>query len=298
MKDYQPDEFDFEKDYEKISRIQPPKEDEDAFLFEEPPRRREPSRPRQTARRMAELEQMAQSDQNNSKRNSSRGRTSYAQRRKNRSLTILTALLSLAIGCGIGFGTGYFLWGRTEEKPYTVSLRSIEAPDWIEQKFIRKNIFSRPDVSMKRVDNIVIHYVANPGTSAESNRLYFDSLADQDAQKSGTSASSHFIVGLEGEILQCIPVSEMAYANAPRNSDTVSIEVCHPDDSGKFNDETYDSVVKLTAWLCEELKLSAEDVVRHYDINEKNCPKYFVEHEDAWEQFIKDVKDAIKENAK
>ncbi len=206
---------------------------------------------------------------------------------------LAAGILAFVLGCGAGFGGGYLKWGY--EKPYTVDLKSIKAPEWIDQNFIRKNIFSRPDVSLKRVRNIVIHYVGNPGTSAEANRKYFDSLADQDPQKGGSSSSSHFIVGLDGEVLQCIPVSEMAYANAPRNNDTIAIETCHPDETGQYNQETYDSLVKLTAWLCSELDLSASDVIRHYDVSEKGCPKYFVDHEDAWKQFKKDVKEALKE---
>lgn len=62
-------------------------------------------------------------------------------------------------------------------------------------------------------------------------------------------------MGLDGEVIQCIPIDEVAYANAPRNDDTLSIEVCHPDDTGKFNDASYELVVKLTAWLCKQLKL-------------------------------------------
>lgn len=206
---------------------------------------------------------------------------------------LIAGILAFVLGCLAGFGGGYLKWGR--EEAYTVDLKSIKAPDWIDQNFIRKNIFSRPDVSLKRVGNIVIHYVGNPGTSAEANRKYFDSLADQDPEKGGSSSSSHFIVGLEGEVLQCIPVSEMAYANAPRNNDTIAIETCHPDETGQYNQETYDSLVKLTAWLCKELDLSANDVIRHYDVNKKGCPKYFVDHEDAWKQFKKDVKTALKE---
>ena len=148
---------------------------------------------------------------------------------------------------------------------------------------------------MREVKNIVVHYIGNPNTSADSNQRYFDNLADQDPEKGGTSSSSHFIVGLEGEIIQCIPVSEISYANAPRNFDTVSIEVCHPDETGKFTDASYDSLVKLTAWLCGELKLDEKDVIRHYDVNGKGCPKYFVDNEDAWKQFRKDVKAALKE---
>lgn len=205
----------------------------------------------------------------------------------------MALLLVLILGVGAGLGGGYYLWGW--ERPYTIDLKAVEVPEWVKQEFIRKNIFSRPDVSRKRINNIVIHYVANPGSTAKNNRDYFDSLADQDQQKSGTSTSSHFVVGLEGEVIQCIPITEIAYGNAPRNEDTISVEVCHPDETGRFNDVTYESVVNLTAWLCKELKLGSKDVVRHYDINGKLCPKYYVEHEDAWVQFRKDVDAAIKE---
>lgn len=203
---------------------------------------------------------------------------------------VLALILALIVGAGVGFGGGYYLWGW--ERPYTVDLKAVEVPDWVTQNFIRKNIFSRPDVSRKRINNIVVHYVANPGSTAERNREYFDSLGNQDPQSQGASASSHFIVGLEGEIIQCIPIAEIAYANAPRNDDTVSIEVCHPDETGKFSDATYESLVRLTAWLCRELELAPKDVIRHFDVNAKECPKYFVEHEDAWKQFINDVKKA------
>ena len=35
-------------------------------------------------------------------------------------------------------------------------------------------------------------------------------------------------------------------------------------------------------------------MIRHYDVTGKICPKYFVEHEDAWEQFKADVKVQIQ----
>lgn len=242
----------------------------------------------------------AQEDQNTrkkterSQRNKKTGNSGSGERR-NRSgkgVSFLALLLVLVLGAGAGLGGGYYLWGW--ERPYTVDLKAVEVPDYVEQDFIRKNIFSRPDVGRQKVDKIVIHYVANPGSTARNNRDYFDSLADQDPQKSGSSASSHFVVGLEGEVIQCIPVNEIAYANAPLNNTTVAIEVCHPDDSGKFNDATYESLVDLTAFLCRQLKLTPGDVIRHYDVNEKLCPKYYVEHEDAWERFQKDVKAGMK----
>ena len=32
-------------------------------------------------------------------------------------------------------------------------------------------------------------------------------------------------------------------------------------------------------------------MIRHYDVTGKDCPKYFVEHEDAWVQFRQDVQE-------
>lgn len=228
----------------------------------------------------------------------SRREADQPRRRKSRrssggNLAVLTMIwfFVLIIFMGIGIVIGWFLWGKPGSEK-EIDLKSIEAPSWIEQDFIRKNIYSRPAVSLKQADGIVIHYVANPGSTAKQNRDYFDSLADQ--KENGTSASAHFIVGLEGEIVQAIPISEMAYASNNRNSDTIAIESCHPDETGKYNPETYDSMVKLTAWLCSELELNPKkDIIRHYDINGKNCPKYFVENEDAWNQFLKDVEDAM-----
>jgi len=239
---------------------------------------------------LKELRQVPIDENDRKKKKSRRSRKKTAKRR---GFPFAAVFMALVVGVLAGLGGGYYVWGW--ERPYTVDLKAVEVPDWVKQEFIRKNIFSRPDVSRRKINNIVLHYVANPGSSEEGNRNYFDSLADQDSQKGGTSTSSHFIVGLEGEVIQCIPINEIAYANAPRNEDTLSIEVCHPDDTGKYSDATYESVVRLTAWLCTQLKLKSSDVVRHYDINGKLCPKYYVEHEEEWKQLRKDIDAAMKE---
>lgn len=152
------------------------------------------------------------------------------------------------------------------------------------------NEYSRPAIAVSRIKGIVIHYTGNPGSTAMQNRNYFESLKDTKE----TSASSHFVVGLEGEIVQCVPTWEVAYASNHRNSDTISIETCHMTEDGTYTDETYDSLVELTAWLCKKYNLTEEDLLRHYDVTGKICPKYFVENEDAWDAFKIDVKNAMK----
>ena len=166
----------------------------------------------------------------------------------------------------------------------------IERPE-MDVQLLSINKYSRPGTQTEKIRNIVIHYTANPGTTAMQNRNYFEGLKDSKQ----TSASSHFVVGLEGEIVQCVPTWEVAYASNDRNYDTVSIETCHPKNDGAYTEETYDSLVYLTAWLCEKFQLTEEDLIRHYDITGKICPKYFVENEDAWEDFKDDVRKRLEE---
>lgn len=169
----------------------------------------------------------------------------------------------------------------------------VEVPSYVRQDFIPVNEWSRPGTELEKIDGVVIHYVGNPGTTAEANRNYFASLS---SGAEGTYASSHFVVGLEGEVLQCIPLTEIAYASKDRNGDTVAIEVCHPDETGEFSAVTYQQVVELTAWLCRTFDLDPEtDVIRHYDVTGKLCPKYYVENPMAWESFLLDTAEAFAE---
>ena len=160
-----------------------------------------------------------------------------------------------------------------------------EGAPYIDVQLLTPNEYSRPQLPLNQVDYIAIHYTANPGATAQNNRDYFENLAISHEAK----VSSHFVVGLEGEVIQCIPTSEMSYATNSRNMDSISIECCHMDDTGAFGQATYDSVVRLAAWLCARFGLTSEQVIRHYDVTGKDCPKYYVDQPDAWEQMKADI---------
>ncbi len=166
----------------------------------------------------------------------------------------------------------------------------IRLPDWVDVQLIHKHSTARTGIKLEDIKNVVIHYVGNPNSTAQNNRDYFN--------KPTTRVSSHFVVGLEGEVIQCVPLYERSAASNHRNKDTISIETCHPDESGKFNQKTYKSLVRLTAFLCNEFDLTENDVIRHYDITGKGCPKYFVDNSDAFEDFKKDVGKAIDDYRK
>lgn len=183
---------------------------------------------------------------------------------------------------------------ETEEEEMTISYRDVEKatePDSyvprpeIDEQILDINEYSRPGTKLKSLDYIIIHYLGNPKTTAQENHDYFESLKDLQ----NVSMSANYVIGIEGEIIHCVPDDEVAYASNKANSYSISIENCHPDKTGKFTEETYDSLVKLTAYLSDLYGIDRDHIIRHYDVTGKACPLYFVNHEDKWEAFRDEV---------
>lgn len=231
-----------------------------------------------------------------------------------RSMMLATTFLTITVFLfGIAKLANY-IYGRVSEgkeaqKAVSVSVKEITVPPdnrkWgkfyaaqLEQPemavdLLTINEYSRPGEMLPEVKNIFVHYTANAGTTAEQNKSYFQSLAETHER----SASAHFIIGFDGVIVQCIPTKEIAYAVAKRNYDSISIECCYLEENGKFTKETYDTLIELTAWLLHKYELEPEDVLRHYDEGGKNCPKYYVEHEDSWQRFLQDLEEYMERAA-
>lgn len=212
------------------------------------------------------------------------------QKEKIKYLVIVVGSVSAICLVVFFFIVGMLRLFRNETKAEPVisyQYRSVEKPE-VKERLLTVNENSRPGTPLEEVNGVVIHYTANPNTTAYANRNYFESKKDC-ADESQNKVSSHYIIGLDGTIVQCIPEEEIAYASNERNSDTISIECCHPDSSGKFNRETYRSLVQLTGYLCVKYQLSEDDIIRHYDITKKLCPKYYVEHPQKWKKLKKDI---------
>lgn len=104
-------------------------------------------------------------------------------------------------------------------------LKSVSLPDWVDVQIIPVNGAARRGEPMKKVTDIATTTWATPAPPP-ANRNYF---AQPDTQ-----VSAHFLVGLDGEVIQCIPLEEKSSATNERNRDTISIEVCHPDASASL----------------------------------------------------------------
>lgn len=164
----------------------------------------------------------------------------------------------------------------------------------IDKQYLTISNYNRPGTRRPNTTAVACHYIGNPGTSAQANRNYFENLAKTHT----TKASAHYIIGLAGEVIQMIPEEETSWCTNSANSYTISIEACHPDATGKFTDATYATYVELCADICQRWGLDPEHggLIRHYDVTKKVCPKWFVDHTDAWGQFKRDVAAAMRKS--
>ena len=152
-----------------------------------------------------------------------------ARRRRRRAISTIIIILVLALSAFLVV----FVLGELPQKKVAM-LYDVEIPAWIDSQIMPESGTSRRGEPLEDINSIVVHYVGNPGTSAQSNRNYYDNP--------GVEVNSHFVVGLDGEIIQCIPLYEKSSASNHRNRDTISIEVCHPDETGEFSEVMCDGI--------------------------------------------------------
>ena len=163
----------------------------------------------------------------------------------------------------------------------------------IKEMLLTPNKWSRPQTKIGTIKNIVVHWIGNAGSTAENNAKYFDSLKDG----RGTYASSHYIIGNDGVVIRCVPENEVAYHASKANSYSIGIEVCHPDNTGKYTDAAYKALIKLLVDLCERYRLEpTKAIIRHYDVTGKDCPRYYVKNVEAWKKLKQDVVDIMNKD--
>jgi len=183
----------------------------------------------------------------------------------------------------------------------------------ITESFIPENPYSRSGKIMPEIIMLVVHYVNNPGQSAANCVKYFADLAKQTNTKTARYGSAHYVIGLDGEIIQAIPEKEVAFhvgssvpdpvskqiytdkkreicGEANPNFCSIGIEVCHKDATGEFGSQAMDSLHLLARDIILRYKLKRGCVVRHYDIvGWKSCPKFYVAHSEKWDAFLDDL---------
>jgi N-acetylmuramoyl-L-alanine amidase CwlA len=152
-------------------------------------------------------------------------------------------------------------------------------------KMIKKNAKSISYGGKRSLNNIkyiVIHYTGNKGDTALNNLDYF-------ANGNTRQAGAHFFVDKAGKIGKSIAMNriawavggnhksgrkgEAAYYQKCTNANSVSIELC--DMCVKTNWEQMLATRKLVKYIQSKCP-NAKTVIRHWDVNGKECPAPFV----------------------
>lgn len=142
---------------------------------------------------------------------------------------------------------------------------------------------------------LVFHYTANDGDLSVNNAKYYrDNIR---------KASAHYFVD-DTKIYQSVEDDQIAYAVGgskwtdayitgggklfitANNYNTLSIELCDTRRDGNLmaTEETLALAVKLGKELMAKYNISIDRVIRHFDVNGKHCPVYFM-NQTAWNNF-------------
>ena len=135
---------------------------------------------------------------------------------------------------------------------------------------------------------LVLHYTANNGDTALGNCQYFSGA--------NRNASAHYFVDEKGVYRSVRDMNVAWHCGSMngykhkycRNTNSIGIEMCSRIDSnGKFyiKEKTIANAIELTKFLMEKYDIPVENVIRHYDVTGKMCPKPFVEDEKLWLDF-------------
>lgn len=135
---------------------------------------------------------------------------------------------------------------------------------------------------LSNIKYIVIHYTGNKGDTAQNNLDYF-------ANGNTRQAGAHFFVDKKGKVGKSIAMSrtawavggdhrsgrkgEAAYFGKCTNANSVSIELC--DMCLKTNWEQMLVTRKLVKYIQSKCP-NAKTVIRHWDVNGKECPAPFI----------------------
>ena len=135
---------------------------------------------------------------------------------------------------------------------------------------------------------IVIHYTANDGDSAWANANYF--------QGARRYASAHYFVD-DNKVTISVPDTQTAWAvggqkyrdcnvtgggkyfGKVNNNNSISIELCDTVKNGvvKATQATINNAIELTKRLMRKHNIPQERVLRHFDVNGKHCPAYWMD---------------------
>lgn len=148
------------------------------------------------------------------------------------------------------------------------------------KKFAHKSNYGSKR-STKDIEYIVVHYTGNSKDTALNNCKYF--------QGASRGASAHYFVDGGKYVYKSVAVNRVAWAvggcystsgaagkyyKKCTNANSLSIEMCNS--TGKIPEKVREQTIELVKFLMKKYGVPASHVIRHWDVNGKECPAAWV----------------------
>lgn len=167
----------------------------------------------------------------------------------------------------------------------------------INKMFARKISYdTSKERSKKDIKYIVIHYTGNKNDTAYNNAKYF-------ATSNKREAGAHYFIDSKGIIYQSIKAKNIAWAvgglyslndgggkyyGKCTNNNSISIELCNCLDTPTKKQVTaLKQLIKHIRKYCP----NANNIIRHWDVNGKECPKSMIgKDNEIWKELLDKIK--------
>lgn len=162
--------------------------------------------------------------------------------------------------------------------------------------------------STSKIKYAVVHYTGNDGDTDENNAKYFANNV--------VGASAHYFID-DDSVTQSVPDNYIAWAvgstglldqGSPyadegakywkkcTNTNSISFELCDTIDNNKLkvSKKTRANAAVFIAKKMYKYDIPISRLIRHFDVNGKLCPIYWVTDEEDWLDFKKEVNAELK----
>lgn len=150
--------------------------------------------------------------------------------------------------------------------------------------------------STSSIKYIVLHFTSGKSDTAKNNADYF-------ATGNTRAAGAHYFIDEGDTVWKSVPVSRVAWAvggfytqangagkyyKICTNANSLSIEMAGVADGVPV--KTYKNAVELTKFLMKKYNVPASHVIRHWQVNGKQCPEPWCgANNKQWAKFKKDI---------
>lgn len=162
--------------------------------------------------------------------------------------------------------------------------------------------------ALSKIKYAVVHYTGNDGDTDEANANYFANnyvgasahyfIDDDSVTQSVPDAYVAWSVGSIGLLDQGSPYADEGakYWGKCTNTNSLSFELCDTIDNNKLkcSKKTRENAAVFIAKKMHKYGIPISRLIRHFDVNGKLCPIYWVTDEEDWLKFKDEVNAELK----